>query len=62
MYVTKSDFFRDFTNRYGYEDWKSHLEDFFHYFYNISEEMPSNSSLLKNLILRAKIAINFVKI
>lgn len=29
---------------------------------NISEEMPLNSSLLKNLILRAKIAINFVKI
>lgn len=29
---------------------------------NISEEMPLNSSLLKNLILRAKIFINFVKI
>lgn len=30
--------FRDFDDRYGYEDWESHLEAFFRYFVLTSEE------------------------
>ena len=57
-------FFQGFNDRYGYEAWKSDLENFFSYFSPTTEEntaMP-DLSWMEKLIIGEGITIDYVEL